>query len=208
MAHIAQTGRCHIQHNGGCGIAHIAHVGRAGFVAELSGVKGMYLLIQRLFQHITDVIPVKELSELGLDIAESIFIIASEHFCRHVKVRLAPFRRTHFHKALIHKRSESLIGRIVGEGHGYLKAHLGAGHQCRALGNIHHSGEKLLHLTDLGRAHFVLDDRMALHHIGCGAAGIGIGIVDTGRIYHMFTQIVYTNIHKLHRIQCGTAQMG
>ena len=78
MAHIAQTGRCHIQHNGGCGIAHIAHVGRAGFVAELSGVEGMYLLIQRLFQHITDVIPVKELSELGLDIAESIFIIASE----------------------------------------------------------------------------------------------------------------------------------
>ena len=68
-------------------------------------------------------------------------------------------------------------------------------------GNVHHTGEQLLHLVNLGGADLVLDDCVILHHVGGGSAGIGVGIVDTGGIDHMLTQVVHTNVHELDGVQ-------
>ncbi len=49
---------------------------------------------------------------------------------------------------------------------------------------------------------------MALDHVGGGAAGVGIGVVDAGGVDHVLPQVVAAHVHQLHGVQRAAAQMG
>lgn len=132
---------------------------------------------------------------------------AEELRCQLVLI-LRPFRSAHLRHALVHHGSQRAVGDVVGEGHGDLIFHLGAGHQGRAFSHVHHPGEQLLDLADLGGPDLVLDDGVALDHVGGGAAGIGIGVVDAGGVDHVLPQVVAAHVHQLHGVQSAAAQMG
>ena len=49
---------------------------------------------------------------------------------------------------------------------------------------------------------------MVLYHVGSGAAGVDIGVMDPGFRDHMFSQVVAAHIHQLDGVQGAAAQVG
>ena len=125
-----------------------------------------------------------------------------------VTLRIGPDRGSALVEALIHHLAQYPVGDVVGEGHGDLVAHFGSGHQSRAPGHVHHPGEQLLDLGGLGGPDLILDDGVALDHVGGGATRVGVGVVDTGGVDHVLPQVVGAHVHELHGIQCASAQVG
>ena len=95
-----------------------------------------------------------------------------EKFGGQTVIILRPLRRAQLPHTRVRHGAQRAVCHVVGKGHGDLILHLRAGHQRRAPGHVHHPGEQLLHLRDLGGTDLVLDDRVALDHVGGRAAGV------------------------------------
>ena len=63
--------------------------------------------------------------------------------------------------------------------------HGGFRHQCRSLGNVYDAAAHLIHVRGFRRPYLVENRRFFRHRVGALAAGILIGIMNTGILQHM-----------------------
>ena len=113
---------------------------------------------------------------------------------------------------ILHDPVQRLLQRCVvqdvGDGGDDLHLDLRFRHQRRALGNLVHAPDQLVHAWQVAGADRIAHPGVGLHDVGCDAAGIEQRVMHARVARHVLAHVVDADIHQLDGIERAAAEMG